>query len=281
MYNSNETKQLQELIFEQNTLASQQDVWDKIGSALREKWEDRQKSVTLMTVGGNHSGKSYSLFGSTIGNDEKGIVPRFIESLFRANSKEKVGWNAKYVMMSCCLVHEEEIYDLLDPPKCYSYSGSLATTSNDVIILPLSSPIFSSSESLEEIFRLSLQSLAVLLSNSIDFFHNHHTIIKFQVFGDNGMQTVTFVELGSISCPSNIPTAVDRFNGKSYTYRSMRAFKNCLKKLPTLPLLSAKKKLLASSVLTYLLQTDVFLEPNLICLNCIRGYEVSVLLLPK
>ena len=272
----NDMKLLQELIFEKSNLASQQEVWNQIGSVLHKKWEDLNKSVTVLAIGGNHSGKSYSLFGSTIDNEERGLIPRFIEGLFRSSNDK--GWNAKYVMMNCCIIHEEEIYDLLDPPKCYSYRGSLANSStNDTIILPLSSPIFSSAESLEQMFRLSLQSLAVLLSNSIDFYHNHHTIIKFQIFDDKGTQTVTFVEIGSVYCPSKVVTSVDRFNGKSYTYRSMRAFKNCLKQLPSLSSLASKKRMLSSSVLTYLLQTDVFLEPNVICLNCIRGYEVNTI----
>ena len=275
---SNDMKLLQELIFEKSSLASQQEVWNQIGSVLHKKWEDLNKSVTVLAIGGNHSGKSYSLFGSTIDNEERGLIPRFIEGLFRSSNDTDKGWNAKCVMMNCCIIHDEEIYDLLDPPKCYSYRGSLAnSSSNDSIILPLSSPIFSSAESLENIFRLSLQSLAVLLSNSIDFCHNHHTIIKFQIFGDKGVQTVTFVELGSVACPSKVATSVDRFNGKSYTYRSMRAFKNCLKQLPSLSSLASKKRMLSSSVLTYLLQNDVFLEPNVICLNCIRGYEVNTI----
>jgi hypothetical protein len=177
--------------------------------------------------------------------------------------------------MNCCLLNDEEIYDLLDPPKCYSYQGSLFNTDTlDSIIMPLTSPILSSSIELEDLFRLSLQSLSVLVSNTIDFFHNHHIIFKFQIFGNDGIQTVTFVELGSPLYPSTIPTSIDRFNEKSYTHRSIRAFKNCLKKLSSLPSLAAKKRLLSSSVLTYLLQTDIFLEPNVICLNCIRGYEV-------
>jgi len=177
--------------------------------------------------------------------------------------------------MSSCLLNDEEIYDLLDPPKCFSYQGSLCYTDTlDSIIMPLTSPIVSSSVRLEDIFRLSLQSLSVLLSNTIDFFHNHHIIYKFQIFGNEGIQTVTFVELGSPVYPSTIPISVDRFNNKSYTFRSIRAFKTCLKKLPSLSSLAAKKRLLSSSLLTYLLQTDIFLEPNIICLNCIRGFEV-------
>ena len=179
--------------------------------------------------------------------------------------------------MSCCLLNDEEIYDLLDPPKCYSYQGSLFKTDTlDSTIMPLSSPIFSSSVKLEDVFRLSLQSLSVLLSNTIDFFHNHHIIYKFQIFSNDSIQTVTFVELGSPVIPNNIPVSVDRFNSKSYTYRSMRAFKKCLRQLSSLSTLAAKKRVLSSSLLTYLLQTDVFLEPNVICLNCVRGYEVSL-----
>lgn len=73
--NNNEIKtDFQELIINKNNHINQNDIWHKIGLSLHEKWEEKNKSVTLLAVGSHHSGKSYSLFGSATANEEKGIL---------------------------------------------------------------------------------------------------------------------------------------------------------------------------------------------------------------
>ena len=71
--NNNEIhKDLQELIIHKNYHINQNDIWNKIAITLHKKWEEKNKSVTVLAIGGHHSGKSYSLFGSTIDNEERG-----------------------------------------------------------------------------------------------------------------------------------------------------------------------------------------------------------------
>jgi kinesin family protein 5 len=105
-------------IFNYNT--SQKEVYEQVA---KPTIEDVLKGYngTIFTYGQSGSGKTYTMYGSNLYDDEgKGVIPRAIEDIFayiNSEQGEGIKFELKFSMLE---IYKENLYDLLNPETKYT-----------------------------------------------------------------------------------------------------------------------------------------------------------------
>ncbi|ONM13363.1 divergent spindle1 [Zea mays] len=105
--------------------ASQEDVFVEISQLVQSALDGYK--VCIFAYGQTGSGKTYTMMGKP-GNDQKGIIPRSLEQIFKTSRfLESQGWN--YSMQASMLeIYNETIRDLLAPGRSNSFESSKQCT---------------------------------------------------------------------------------------------------------------------------------------------------------
>ena len=244
---------------------SQEDIWSQFKDKLETHLNSNSLSYTVLAVGCNDSGKSYTLLGNCESEDNRGVLPRCLQYIFidRIN-KLKI----ESVQFSAYLIDNETIVDLFDPTAIYSYKGALAySTTLGPMILPVSSPIATSYDQSISLLGLILQSYSIIRFNSANFYAGSSLVISLRLFSqkNNNMFQLTFCDIASLSCPDVTLPSLNRFAGASLKHHSVRVMKSSMKKLHQVDSITQ------SSILTYLLQDTLYKAKNTFFFACMSG----------
>ncbi len=262
---------------------SQDDVYDRFKISLYKRRTIDSPSIAVLALGGSGSGKSYTLFGNCDENNNRGILPRFLEEVFF--NSEFNHFNASHVQIGGFLVNNEQIIDLYNPSQSFSYQGSLAySNSLGVLLLPTHTTIHTNAVQCLTTLRNLLQSASYILANDncSDIFNNSHLLFQIRVISkeNNHYFTATFAEIASLSVPN--PTtntannSLDRLAGTSLSYTSINALKKSVNNKKS-KIVSAENRMkdievvTHESVLTYLFQDELYKQPDCYVIACLRG----------
>jgi hypothetical protein len=278
-------------IIQEDHFASQDEVWLKIHEALNQRFELQTASVAILAVGGSGSGKSYTMFGSSVNETEKGIIPRFAEYAFQpsvvnnadnsapatefkeeeeltkrnsSNNKLEGGWGASFIQMSAYIIHGEQIIDLLNPSSMYSYEGNVCySDALGPLISPVATPVVTSYKQCLDLLRLVLQTSSIVLANTTDYHNTSHFIIQMRVVNvpADRIITITFGELATFACAESLPASIDRLTGTSLFNHSTRLLKASVKKNVMFggdSHVAPESEKYTPAVLTFLLQNELY-----------------------
>ena len=94
---------------ESSTFCTQEQLWEKVLGWYIPRFLSNVASVSIVTLGTQGSGKSYSLFGKPCAR-ERGVVPRWMEMIFDSTCPV----NAIMVQLTMLLAANEIVYDLFE-----------------------------------------------------------------------------------------------------------------------------------------------------------------------
>ena len=261
----------------------QDDIYERFKISLYKRRAIDSPSIAVLGLGGCGSGKSYTLFGNCDENNNRGILPRFLEEIFF--NTEFNHFNASHVQIGGAIVNNEQITDLYNPSQSFSYQGSFAYSSSlGVLLLPTHTTIHTNAVQCLTTLRNLLQSASYILANdnSSDVFNNCHLIFQVRVMSkeNNHYFTATFAEIASLSVPNpktnTANNSLDRLAGTSLSYTSVNALKKSVNNKKG-KIVSAENRMkdieviIHESVLTYLFQDELYKQPDCYVVACLRG----------
>ena len=182
----------------------------------------RTSKLTVLTMGGKSSGKSYTLFGIHDNGSirEHGILFRFADYLFSNQSVRGC-----YIILRLYIVQDENVIDVLGSPKSYWHENNIFHTElSGPLILPLNSFVVSSLEQYMRVVTACLTVIAYTMANVCDVVSGGSTVIVSNTVvspEENKIWTVEFVEMCVPFHFSDEPKdATDPFWTQSYKVRS-------------------------------------------------------------
>ena len=266
-----------------HSFSTQDEIYERFKISLYKRRAINSPSIAVLALGGSGSGKSYTLFGNCDDNDNRGILPRFLEEIFFYTEYDH--FHASHVQIGGFILNNEQIVDLYNPSQSFSYQGSLAySVSLGASVLPINTMIHTNAIQCLTTLKTLLQSASYILANdnNSDIFNNAHLIFQIRVISkeNNHYFNATFAEISSLSLPNpkvNIANnSLDRLAGTSLSYTSINSLKKSVdtKKSKTTSPENRLKEIEAithESVLTYLFQDELYKQPDCYVIACLRG----------
>jgi hypothetical protein len=276
----------QELLF-----SSQSDIHDSFNHWLNESVFIKADSLTCLVVGGRGGGKSHTLFGKD-SVEERGIIPRYVQSLYEVDVTERKEKGTAYhfnsklknLLLTMYIVHGDVIIDLLDPPHQYPIDGNLGYFDTfGATPLPVKCCHSDCEEHTLQLLHLGILSASMLAMNSEFLFNSVDIYVNFKLFYPNKVQTVTFIEASSLLLLHSSAIESSDFPKACPEMRSAEAFKQSGLFGPVAvdtDKLVNKRSGYESSMMTYMLQdalvlsgyraSSTYLTSTLI-IGCLRG----------
>ena len=239
---------------DKKSFCSQKSVFESLKSQIDDFFKNkRTNKLTIITMGGKGSGKSYTLFGIHENGIilEPGILFRFADYLF--SNKVVRGC---YVILRLFVVQDENIIDVLGSPKSYRHENNVFHTElSGPLILPLNSFVVSSFEQYIRVVTTCLTITAYTIANLCDMVSGSSTMVVSNTIispEENKIWTVEFFEMGvPFHFSEESHEATDPFWAQSLKIRSTEAVADYLKS--GAPDENSTRKSLDDSIVSYLL----------------------------
>eukprot|EP01038_Epipyxis_sp_PR26KG_P006125 gene6125-8443_t len=268
---------------EEIQFCSQNRLWQKLKLLFDNFVQKGFRKLSIVTIGSAGSGKSYTLFGKST-CEERGIMPRFFDYQFNSQDNSKP---ASYIIITMCLIQQETLIDLFDPPKVYSHNGNMCSTESlGPAVIPLKTFTANSAALCLNAVGLGLKVLGNIVSSQVNILSQSHVMCTCTILHDldKTMRVVEFIELaGSLFTNINAERAeLDAFTGQSSANWSLKKLVDLLSKPSKLilnskdhndnmsPLNSSGLSCIHHSVLCYLLQEIILRQSRSFFINCVR-----------
>lgn len=219
-----------------------------------------KQSINCLCIGARDSGKSYALVGHNNVQDQ-GLIPRLVSYLFDPENNQ----NVISIEIGMCILNEDGIVDLLDPPTCHSYQTNLtySETLGPIILCSKIQPC-NSIDGAFKTLHFGVAAASVLALNSDNLYDAGNFMVSLQIYTKKSVYKVSLYELSHLALYSPDCVSRDRLSSYCMKYNTANILSIALREKDKSELYreltaNTKQPFYFGSVISFLLQDALVL----------------------